>query len=103
MNAAEAVVCPVPPLAIATVPVTFEAVPVVFWFRVGTSAATNARNVGTPADPLGEAKTKLAVLLAYGFKVSPYPLAKLIVGAVPPEDCTGEVADTEVTAPDSDA
>ena len=30
VNAAEAVVAPVPPLAIATVPVTLDAVPVVF-------------------------------------------------------------------------
>ena len=33
------------------------AVPAVFWFRVGISAATIALNVGTPAEPLGEAKT----------------------------------------------
>src|ERR1700733_10583563 len=33
------VVAPVPPLAIPTVPVTFDAVPVVFWLSVGTSAA----------------------------------------------------------------
>ena len=32
------VVTPVPPLATATMPVTFDAVPVVFWFRIGTSA-----------------------------------------------------------------
>jgi len=57
-------VAPVPPFATATVPVTFEAVPVVFWFSVGMSAATMARKVGTPAEPLGAAKTKLAVLLA---------------------------------------
>ena len=55
----------------ATVPVTLEAVPVVFWFRVGISAATTALNVGAPAEPLGAANTKLAVLLAYGFCVSP--------------------------------
>ena len=35
LNAADAVVCPVPPLAIATVPVTLDAVPVVFWLKVG--------------------------------------------------------------------
>jgi hypothetical protein len=29
----------VPPLTSKTVPVTFDAVPVVFWFSVGTSAA----------------------------------------------------------------
>jgi hypothetical protein len=37
--AAVFVVAPVPPLATATVPVTFEAVPVVFWLSVGTSPA----------------------------------------------------------------
>jgi hypothetical protein len=44
LNAVFAVVCPVPPFAIATVPVTFAAVPVVFWLSVGTSAATIAVN-----------------------------------------------------------
>jgi hypothetical protein len=33
------------------------AVPVVFWFKVGMSAATIALNVGTPAEALGAAKT----------------------------------------------
>jgi hypothetical protein len=55
------VVAPVPPLATATVPVTLAAVPVVFWFRVGMSAATRARNVGAPAVPFGAAKIVLAV------------------------------------------
>ena len=35
VRAFAAVVEPVPPLATATVPVTFAAVPVVFWFNVG--------------------------------------------------------------------
>ena len=56
MDALANVVAPVPPLAIATVPVTLLAVPVVFWFSVGTSAATIALNVGAPAEPLGAAK-----------------------------------------------
>lgn len=47
-NAAVWVVCPVPPLAIATVPVTLAAVPVVFWFRVGKSAATAIVNAPVP-------------------------------------------------------
>ena len=51
-----AVVWPEPPLAIATVPVTLLAVPVVFWLSVGMSAATTARNVGAPDEPLGAAK-----------------------------------------------
>lgn len=86
--AAPCVVWPVPPFAIATVPVTFAAlpemlpetcepgrlsalnvvsvelleavmlaaVPVVFWFNVGISAATTARKVGAPAEPLGAAR-----------------------------------------------
>ena len=37
-------------------PVTDTAVPVVFWFNVGISAATIARNVGAQADPFGAAK-----------------------------------------------
>ena len=62
--AAAAVVAPVPPLAIASVAERPAAVPVVFWFSVGMSAATTARNVGTPAVPFGAANTKLAVLEA---------------------------------------
>lgn len=61
VRAAAAVVAPVPPFATATVPVTLDDVPVVFWFSVGTSAATIARNVGTPATPLGAARKVLAV------------------------------------------
>ena len=64
LNAAAAVVWPVPPLAMATVPVTLDAVPVVFWLSVGMSVATTALKVGTPADPSGAANIKLAVLLA---------------------------------------
>lgn len=33
------------------------AVPVVFWFNVGTSAATIALKVGTPELPFGDANT----------------------------------------------
>ena len=55
-----AVEAPVPPLATATMPVTLAAVPVVFWLRVGTSAATSERKVGVPAAPLGPAKTVFA-------------------------------------------
>ena len=43
------------------VPVMFDAVPVVFWFKVGTSAATKARKVGDPFDPFGAAKKVFAV------------------------------------------
>ena len=50
------VAVPVPPLATATMPVTLDAVPVVFWLSVGTSAATIARKVGAPAEPSGAAK-----------------------------------------------
>jgi hypothetical protein len=67
------------------------------------SAATIALNVGTPAVPLGAASTKLAVLLAYGFCVSPYPEAKLITGVVVPvATLTGAVPVTLVTVPPLD-
>jgi hypothetical protein len=35
--------------------------PVVFWFRVGTSAATIDRKTGVPETPLGEAKKRFEV------------------------------------------
>ena len=62
---------PEPPLLNVTALATEPADPVVFWFSVGMSAATTALNVGAPAEPLGAAKKKFAVLLAYGFCVSP--------------------------------
>ena len=68
--------------------------------NVGMSAATIARNVGDPAEPLGAAKTKFAVFDAYGFCVSPYPEAKLIAGVVPPDETTGLVPVTLVTPPE---
>jgi hypothetical protein len=46
VRAVAAVFAPVPPFAIATIPVTFAAVPEVFWFNVGKSAATAIE--GTP-------------------------------------------------------
>jgi hypothetical protein len=99
LNAVFAVVWPVPPLAIARVADNPAAVPVVFWFNCGMSVATIALNVGTPAVPFGAAKTKLAVLLAYGLSVSPYAVLRLIVGVEPPLDATGAVAPTLVTPP----
>jgi hypothetical protein len=45
------------------VAVMFAAVPVVLWFRVGTSAAAMARNDGTPLDPLGVAQKRFAAPL----------------------------------------
>ena len=36
--------------------VAVAALPVVLWFSVGMSEATIARNVGTPAEPFGDAK-----------------------------------------------
>src|SRR5208282_1399290 len=40
------------------------AVPVVFWFSTGTSAATIVRKNGVPVEPFGAAKNVLAVSLA---------------------------------------
>ena len=51
------VVTPVPPEATAKVADRPAAVPVVFWFSVGMSAAAMARKVGAPAEPLGAANT----------------------------------------------
>ena len=51
--------------------VALVAVPVVFWFKVGISAAAIALNEGTPAEPFGAAKNVFAVFEAYGFTVSP--------------------------------
>ena len=45
-NAAASVVAPVPPLAMATVPVTLAAVPVVFWLSVGKLLSEAALPVG---------------------------------------------------------
>ena len=53
-----------PVMAMVRPVVSVAAEPVVFWFSVGTSAATIARNVGAPATPLGAAKKVLAVWLA---------------------------------------
>ena len=44
--------------------VAVAALPVVFWFSVGMSAATTALNVGVPAAPFGAAKNVLAVFEA---------------------------------------
>ena len=50
---------------VAVVAVVAEpALPVVFWFKVGTSAAAIPRKVGVPAEPLGAARNVLAVWLA---------------------------------------
>ena len=46
VTAAAAVADPVPPLTMATMPVTFDAVPVVDWFKVGISAAKIAPHTG---------------------------------------------------------
>ena len=45
-----------PPLAAKVNAFTTEpALPLVFWFKVGISAATNALKLGVPAKPFGEA------------------------------------------------
>ena len=54
-------VAPVPPLLIATTPVTLLAVPVVLWFNVGISLVVIVLNDGTPDELTGEAKNDLCV------------------------------------------
>ena len=103
-KAATAVVCPVPPLAMATVPVTFEAVPVVFWLSVGTSAATMARKVGAPGAPLGAAKNVLAVWDAKSDAVTAsvppsVKLPELVTVPVRVNPLTVPAPETEVTVP----
>jgi hypothetical protein len=55
-----AVVWPVPPFAMATVPVTLEAVPVVLAELFVISPETSSLNDGAQADPFGAASTVLA-------------------------------------------
>lgn len=43
-----AVVDPVPPFSMATIPVTFAAVPVVFWFNVGNVQFVSVPDAGVP-------------------------------------------------------
>ena len=81
-----------------------EAVPVVFWLSVGTSAATSARNVGVPAEPLGAASTVLALCDAKsdGVTASVPPNVKLpLVVTVPVRvnPLTVPVPPTLVTVP----
>lgn len=69
-------------------------------FPKPTSAFVSARKLGAPFAVAGAASTYLAVLLAYGFLVSPYPSAneivvfKVVLCAVLTLDTTGLVACT---------
>ena len=80
------------------------AVPVVFWFSVGTSAAASARNVGVPEEPFGAAKIVLAVWEAKleGVTASVPPRVRLPVLVTVPErviPLTVPVPLTDVTVP----
>ena len=80
------------------------AVPVVFWFSVGTSAAASARNVGVPEEPFGAAKIVLAVWEAKleGVTASVPPRVKLPVLVTVPVrliPLTVPVPLTDVTVP----
>jgi len=104
VRAEPALFAPVPPLTTATIPVTFEAVPVVFWLSVGTSAATIVRNVGVPATPSGAARNVLAVCAAKLAAVTtsvPPSVSDPDVVTVPLrlKPLTEPVPDTDVTVP----
>ena len=75
VNAALAVVCPVPPFAIATVPVTFAAVPVVFWLSVGKVQFVRVPEDGVPSAGVTSvglvAKTRLPVPVTELLSVTP--------------------------------
>ena len=84
--------------------VKLAAEPVVFWFNVGTSLATIARNVGVPAEPLGAARNVLAVcdekLLGVTDNVPPkVRLPELVTVPVRVNPDTVPVPPTEVTVP----
>lgn len=79
----------------ATVPVTLDAVPVVFWFSVGTSAATNARNVGVPEPDVGPAKTLFCAWLAS----VPVRVPLVVTGLPLTLKMDGSAKPTEVTEP----
>jgi hypothetical protein len=53
---------------------TDPALPEVFWFSVGISAATMARNVGAPAEPLGAARKVFCVCEASAAVSVPEPV-----------------------------
>ena len=78
--------------------VAVAALPVVFWFRVGTSAATIARYAGTPDAPFGDAKNRFA---ASELRVTAnVPL--VVIGEPDTLSSEGTVIATLVTVPDPD-
>jgi hypothetical protein len=111
------VVSPVPPLATATVPVTLAAVPVVFWFKVGTSAAwivaiTTFVPLPRRYEPLVTAPAN--VFIAACAVVAPEPplatgkavplraiasVPEVVIGEPVTDKNEGTVAATEVTVP----
>ena len=81
------------------------ALPVVFWFKVGMSAATIVLKVGIPLDPLGAARKVLAVWLAKLDAVTDnvppnvrFPLVVTVPDNVNP--LTVPVPPTDVTVPE---
>jgi hypothetical protein len=80
------------------VAVTLAAVPVVFWFSVGTSADTMARKVGAPEEPLGAARNVFAVWDLNEDKVS---VPEVVTGVpVTLNSPVESASETEVTVPD---
>ena len=86
-------VAPVPLLFIVRALVTPPAEPVVFWFRVGISAATIERREGIPVEPFGVAQNVLAEPDA---TVDEYKELTALSPVFVPEEVPECVPDTEV-------
>jgi hypothetical protein len=84
VRAVAVVVAPVPPLATATVPVTLDAVPVVFWLKVGNEVRDAADPVGANTSvPMTNPKLVLAPE-AVDDPVPPSASAKSVMPVIEP-------------------
>jgi len=87
--------------AVVTVPavVAVAALPVVFWFKVGTSVVAIVRNAGTPIPDAGPAKKVAWFWLAKAPVRVPVP----VTGELVTVNMAGNASPTEVTVPAPEA